>query len=155
MSYRAYFDQEHSEQFNKIINKNNIDLFDIDDISVFLYLFPLIERLIVEILDISTLVNIECKEQGKIRTVNSLIQQDETRVILGNDLIEKISKYFNESGIRNKMMHYNPNENTIKSTLEDINEVKEIAICLCKIYEKELKKYDSIVIDKIDLVCME
>ena len=118
MSYRVYFNQEHSEQFNKIINRNNIDLFDIDDISVFLYLFPLIERLIVEILDISTLVNIECKEQGKIRTVNSLIQQDETRVIL-------------------------------------INEVKEIAICLCKIYEKELKKYDSIVIDKIDLVCME
>lgn len=155
MSYRVYFDQEHSEQFNKIINKNNIDLFDIDDISVFLYLFPLIERLIVEILDISTLVNIECKEQGKIRTVNSLIQQDETRVILGNDLIRKISKYFNESGIRNKMMHYNPNENTIKSTLEDINEVKKIAICLCKIYEKELKKYDSIVIDKIEPVCME
>lgn len=152
MSYSTYFDKKHSEQFNKIVCKNYTTLFNIDDISVFLYLFPFVERLIVEILDLSTLVNIECKEQGILRTVNSLIQQDEANMILGEELIKKIAKYFSDEGIRNKLMHFNPNEDMVSCTIADINEVKEIAISLCDIYERELEKYDYKVINKIDLI---
>lgn len=150
MLYSEFFNRKHSKELERIISENNITLFDDQNATVLLYMFPLIERLVVEILDLSSIVNIESKEQGTIKTVNSLIQQEITKEILGNQLIEKITKYFKEDGIRNKMMHFDPDNNEIKCHFSDIQEVKQIAIELIDLYESKLEESKSIVLEKIE-----
>ncbi len=152
MLYSERFRNECTKELEKIINKKGLEIFDTDDIIVLLYLFPLIERLVVEILDLSTLVNIECKEQGVIRTVNSLLQHQEIVKIIDPYLIKKLSKYFSDDGIRNKMMHYNPQEIEIKCAISDVQEVKEIAISLANLYNSELKKNAYIELDEIKTI---
>lgn len=150
MLYSEFFNRKHSKELERIIFENNITLFDDQNAAVLLYMFPLIERLVIEILDLSSIVNIESKEQGTIKTVNSLIQQEITKEILGNQLIEKITKYFKEDGIRNKMMHFDPDNNEIKCHLSDIQEVKQIAIELIDLYESKLEESKSIILEKIE-----
>lgn len=154
MSYKTFLETILTEDLNRIVCDKDISLFDVNDISVLLYFFPLIERLIVEILDLSTLINIECKEQGTLRTVNSMIQQEEIHLIFDEPLIKKISKYYGDDGLRNIMMHFYPNMEKISCSIEEINEIKEIAIILAGIYIKERKKYEYSTIENIDFIKM-
>lgn len=153
MLYSEIIEKWYFEELDRLIGKENIKLFDEENIMVLLYMFPLIERLIIEILDISTIVNVESKEQGTIKTINSLLQQDIVKKILGDGLFEKISKYFNEDGIRNKMMHFDPHSNEVVCNLYDIQEVKKIAIDLIRLYTKKINEGKTIIkkIDEIDI----
>lgn len=153
MSYSEFIEKQYFEELDGLIGKENIKLFDEENKMVLLYMFPLIERLIIEILDISTIVNVESKEQGTIKTINSLLQQDIVKKILGDNLFEKISKYFNENGIRNKMMHFDPDNNKVFCNSDNVQEVKKIAIDLTELYTKKISESKSPIkeIDEIDI----
>ncbi|RHM62801.1 hypothetical protein [Coprobacillus sp. AF33-1AC] len=152
MFYDDFFQKCHTKELDNFIHEDDILLFKSNNIAVLYYFFPLIERLAIELLDLTSLVNIEHKDQGTIRTVNSLLHQEKTKEILGNSLIKKLEKYFKDDGIRNKIMHYNNDINKIQIDKEDMQIIKYITIQLASLYEEELKKIDSIKIERIDLI---
>ena len=132
-----------------ILHEDTRKLFESDNMAVLFYMFPLIERLVVEILDITSLVNVETKNQGTIRTINSMLQDKETEKIFGKELHDNLKKYFADDGLRNQLMHYVPETDKIGA---NVSEIKAMALMLAEMYEKELKEADSVVIKKIEKI---
>ena len=145
MLYDDFFQKEHSKELMNILHEDTRKLFESDNMAVLFYMFPLIERLVVEILDITSLVNVETKNQGTIRTINSMLQDKETEKIFGKELHDNLKKYFADDGLRNQLMHYVPETDKIGA---NVSEIKAMALMLAEMYEKELKEADSVVIKK-------
>ncbi len=149
MLYDDFFQKEHSKELMNILHEDTRKLFESDNMAVLFYMFPLIERLVVEILDITSLVNVETKNQGTIRTINSMLQDKETEKIFGKELHDNLKKYFADDGLRNQLMHYVPETDKIGA---NVSEIKAMALMLAEMYEKELKEADSVVIKKIEKI---
>ena len=147
-----FFQKEHSKELMNMLHKDSENLFKSDKLAVLFYMFPLIERLVVEVLDITSLVNVETKNQGTIRTINSMLQDKETESIFGKELHDNLKKYFADDGLRNQLMHYVPEIDMIGANVSEIKEIKEMALMLAEIYEKELEEADSVVIKKIEKI---
>lgn len=152
MLYDDFFQKEHSKELMNILHEDTRKLFESDNMAVLFYMFPLIERLVVEILDITSLVNVETKNQGTIRTINSMLQDKETEKIFGKELHNNLKKYFADDGLRNQLMHYVPETDKIGANVSEIEEIKAMALMLAEMYEKELKEADSVVIKKIEKI---
>lgn len=152
MLYDDFFQKEHSKELMNILHEDTRKLFESDNLAVLFYMFPLIERLVVEILDITSLVNVETKNQGTIRTINSMLQDKETEKIFGKELHDNLKKYFADDGLRNQLMHYVPETDKIGANVSEIEEIKAMALMLAEMYEKELKEADSVVIKKIEKI---
>ena len=155
MLYDDFFQKEHSKELMNILHEDTRKLFESDNMAVLFYMFPLIERLVVEILDITSLVNVETKNQGTIRTINSMLQDKETEKIYINEINtmpgfhDNLKKYFADDGLRNQLMHYVPETDKIGA---NVSEIKAMALMLAEMYEKELKEADSVVIKKIEKI---
>lgn len=147
-----FFQRKHSKELMNILHKNTRKLFESDNMAVLFYIFPLIERLVVEILDITSLINVETKNQGTIRTINSMLQDKETKKIFGKELYDNLKKYFADDGLRNQLMHYNPKVNKISANISDIREIKEMAINLAQLYETKLEETDAVLIKKLEKI---
>ena len=115
------------------------------------YLFPLIERLVVEILKYKPDSNIEFYEQGTYRTLNSILEVEENKKYFDKDLVILIKKYYEENGLRNKMLHFR-GENNIKLTTIDLLATKVITIKLLKLYNLTLKQFDNTELNEIALL---
>lgn len=152
MLYDDFFQKEHSKELMNILHEDTRKLFESDNLAVLFYMFPLIERLVVEILDITSLVNVETKNQGTIRTINSMLQDKETEKIFGKELHDNLKKYFADDELRNQLMHYVPETDKIGANVSEIEEIKAMALMLAEMYEKELKEADSVVIKKIEKI---
>jgi len=70
------------------------------------YLLPLIERLVVEILEPIKNSEIEINSQGRYRTLNGILSNNKDKLIniLGNNTFNKIEEIFKENGIRNRVL---------------------------------------------------
>lgn len=147
-----FFQRKHSKELMNILHEDTRKLFESDNMAVLFYMFPLIERLVVEILDITSLVNVETKNQGTIRTINSMLQDKETEKIFGKELHDNLKKYFADDGLRNQLMHYVPETDKIGANVSEIKEIKAMALMLAEMYEKELKEADSVIIKKIEKI---
>ena len=147
-----FFQRKHSKELMNILHEDTRKLFESDNMAVLFYMFPLIERLVVEILDITSLINVETKNQGTIRTINSMLQDKETKKIFGKELYDNLKKYFADDGLRNQLMHYNPKVNKISANISDIREIKEVAINLAQLYETKLEETDAVLIKKLEKI---
>lgn len=147
-----FFQKEHSKELMNILHKDSEKLFKSDKLAVLFYMFPLIERLVVEILDITSLVNVETKNQGTIRTINSMLQDKETENIFGKELHDNLKEYFADNGLRNLLMHYDPKADIIGAYISTVKEIEEMALMLAEIYENKLKETDTIEIKKIEKI---
>lgn len=147
-----FFQRKHSKELMNILHEDTRKLFESDNMAVLFYIFPLIERLVVEILDITSLINVETKNQGTIRTINSMLQDKETKKIFGKELYDNLKKYFADDGLRNQLMHYNPKVNKISANISDIREIKEVAINLAQLYETKLEETDAVLIKKLEKI---
>lgn len=150
-----YFKQEVEkyylpEMVNTIGKVDLIVLEDRTEESLY-YLFPLIERLVVEILKYKPDSNIEFYEQGTYRTLNSILEVEENKKYFDKDLVILIKKYYEENGLRNKMLHFR-GENNIKLTTIDLLATKVITIKLLKLYNLTLKQFDNTELNEIALL---
>ena len=72
------------------------------------YLLPVIERLIIEILELDGQSNIEVYEQGRFRTANAILKDESTRKVLRNYLdeyhLKLLLNIFSEEGLRNAVL---------------------------------------------------
>ena len=72
------------------------------------YLLPLIERLLIEILEQDEQSNIEVYEQGRFRTANGILKDESTQNVLRTYLhehqLQLLLDIFKEEGLRNKLL---------------------------------------------------
>ncbi len=104
------------------VNKGLLKLEKDDYIGLY-YFYPMIERLIRCILQLSGVFDLENSEQYTFKTLYSIITQNENRIkeVFGLELSDEILFYlqetYGEDGPRNKVMHYNQNAEIPDSAL--------------------------------------
>lgn len=125
----------------KLLGKIDTDIAFKRNFDSLLYLFPLIEKIIIEIYKENPLSNIEQYDQGTLRTVCEIIKNDSNDVL--NRVTKKtILKYYDNDGLRNKLFHtHKLNEKiSIHISTEEYEEIEN----LLTVVLSELKAiYDS------------
>ena len=149
------------EEFTKVYNGPvkellpNIDynMFIQNELTCLFYFFPLIERLFIETLSLSNIFNTEVKEQGTIRTINSLvIEIKNTKDVYDDNTISKLSKYYKEDGIRNLLFHFDPEINTLRIPIDDIYDIQNLSLELMNKYNIEYTKFDIRSLKNIEYI---
>lgn len=151
LKYSDGFIQACVGPVGELIDLKYPNLFDLVEVEVLYYLFPLLERLLVEIISFSNLINIEHQDQGSIRTINSILIMDEMYSYLPMKELTFLREMYKSEGLRNFMSHYEEN-GTFEVAIADINEIKRIIIILCYVYNQEYEKYSLDVIKEIPLI---
>lgn len=153
--YYNYFKQEiekyYLPEMVNTIGKIDLNVLESRTEESLYYLFPLIERLVVEILKYKLDSNIEFYGQGTYRTLNSILESEENKKYFDKDLINLIKKYYNEDGLRNKLLHFR-GESSISITIIDLLATKVIVTRLLHLYNVTLKQLDNIELNEIALL---
>ena len=99
------------------------------EIESLYYLFPLVEKIIIEILKYKEDANIEFYSQGTYRTLNSIFTMEENKKYFNENLINLIKEYYGENGLRNQILHFR-GYIQIEITTTDLLAVKIIVVKL-------------------------
>lgn len=120
-----------------------------------LYLFPLIERLVVEIMTYIPGFDIEKYEQGTYRTMASILGANKNLLIemIGKEDYELLKCYYVDSdgktALRNLICHVSD----IKIVeIRDIQNIKNLSINLLLLLEGIFSRKSEIIKNKIDLL---
>ncbi len=107
-----------------------------DNPKLLFYYYPMIERLVRCILDMSGVFNIMNSNQYTFKTLFSIITNNKNGINevfgaeFGDELYEYIRRTYCPDGIRNKIMHYSVGE----VELRDIQIAKQIFLKLIQFY---------------------
>lgn len=107
-----------------------------------LYVFPLIERIIVEIYKFTLGASIEDNEQGKRKTICAIIEKNEANGIsvLLPSMLEEINFYFKgEEALRNVLFHPKRSEYSVEY---DPRRIQKLLLNALLILKYKIKKYD-------------
>jgi len=108
------------------IGKIDMNVINAKSLVSLYYKFPLIERLVLEIYKAIPGSNIEIYEQGTMKTINSIIDNNQSIDVLGPKIKDIINKYFFDSNTSPRNILFHPKgEGTpnIKVDFEEINEL--------------------------------
>lgn len=114
------------------------------------YLFPLIEKLVIEILKKQNEVDIEFYLQGIFRTPKAILNIEINKQYFEQNEIDNINEIFDENGIRNKILHYNPKNDGLEISQDFIIMTKRLSLSLIEKYCGLLYSEQKIGIDKIE-----
>jgi len=126
-----------------------------DKAESLLYLFPLIERIIVEILSLEPNSDIEHYSQGTYRTMNEILNKNKDILteLLGYEIYQSLCYLYidnnNNKSLRNQIFHIKA---TIRIPSNVITEVKSLAIMLLMILESMLTQREEIVKKHIEIL---
>ena len=88
------------EKFGKI-DINHVNLHSLGSLY---YLFPLIERIVIEIFDFIPEANIEVSNQGTYKTMSEIIKGN---TIFDVEINSLLIEYYSDNGVRNTIIHNN------------------------------------------------
>lgn len=131
----------------KVLGKIQVEVLNSQKFESLYYTFPLIERLVLEIYKLIPSSNVEHYDQGTMKTLNSIIDNNDENII-SEDLKEKVKKYFDDDGIRNKILHVKDNDTV--SIEVNFNELAYIIMCLLSIFNRMYNQYSFSNIHKIE-----
>lgn len=97
------------------------------------YFYPLIERLLINIIAIESRGRIEVGNQERLKTANSVLS---TNIIVNENITNKLRNIFGEEGPRNSLLHGYAFKNDTKLARHLI-EVKCLTLELMHHYQKE------------------
>lgn len=153
--YNDYFKKEvekyYLPEMINTIGKIDLNVLESRTETSLYYLFPLIERLVIEILKYKEDANIEFYEQGTYRTLNSILDIEENTKYFDKDLINLIQEYYRNDGLRNKMLHFK-GDDSIEITTIDLLATKVIVIKLIKLYNITLNQFYNTNLHEISLL---
>lgn len=133
----------------RLIGKIDTKFLKQNRIETLYYSFPLIERIVLEIYKLVPEADIEHYEQGIMRTVMAIINNNKQLEVLPRYTIEIIERYFGDDGIRNKLFHIRNENVTVKVNFREIN---YLIMKLLVILKKELANYISFDFNKIEYI---
>ena len=131
------------------IDIGTLENMDGDDL---LYIFPLIERMIVEIYKLVPGAIIENNTQGIMKTITQIIKDNESNnvLIIPPELKELIFKYYNDdNSLRNLLFHAHDEVITIEYNKV---EIYCIVASLLKILNTRIKQFDIKNLKKIEKI---
>ena len=131
------------------IDIGTLENMDGDDL---LYIFPLIERMIVEIYKLVPAAIIENNTQGIMKTITQIIKDNESNnvFIIQPELKELIFKYYNDdNSLRNLLFHAHDGVITIEYNKV---EIYCIVASLLKILNMQIKQFDIKNLKKIEKI---
>lgn len=124
----------------KTIGKIKTELLNIKTVENLYYVFPLIERMVLEIYRLVPGANIEQFDKKTMKTINSILEHNKNLEIIPTEIAKIIQKYFKDDGIRNKLFHVSL-ERQFKFKI-NIKEINYIIMQLLFILKKLNKNYE-------------
>ncbi len=121
---------------NNIIGEVDIYYWELNSFETLYYFYPLMERLIINILSIEGREKIEIQDSQRMKTLNEILKDN---MIISEYVTDKLKCIYNEEGNRNKLLHgeiFKDNINIIKH----IYEVRWITSLLMEEYMKKFHK---------------
>lgn len=92
------------EQTIGIIGKIDKDILNLQIVESLYYMFPLIERMVLEIYKLIPDADVEHYEQGTMKTMLSIIRNNDVDII-PEKTIDILIKYYDDNCLRNELFH--------------------------------------------------
>lgn len=147
--YIAFIKYYEDTQTKEVIGKIDVDILYEEKTECLYYIFPLIEKMILEIFKLVPGSDVEYIEQGIMRTPISIIENNNSYSVLPSNIIYIIKKYFKENGPRNKLFHI---VNREKSINVNFNELLYLISKLLIILKNKLKEYNNVLFEEINVL---
>lgn len=139
-----------NESTERIVGKIKIDLLNAKVAENLYYIFPLIERMVLEIYKLVPGANIEQYEKRVMKTINSILKQNENLDIIPTEVSKTIQEYFKEDGLRNKLFHVNPKKQvTFQINIDELNYIIMHLLSILKKLDQNYKIETLKLIEKI------
>lgn len=141
-----YFENNETK---KVIGQIDIDLLCEEKVECLYYIFPLIERMILEIFKLVPESDVEYIEQGIMKTPISIIENNDSYSVLPSYIIDIIKKYYKEDGPRNKLFHIGNEEISVEV---NFNELLYLIVNLLIILKNKLQEYTNFLFEDIKML---
>ncbi len=136
----------------KKIGKIDLEVIKDDSFYSLYYKFPLIERIILEIYKAIPGANIEMYEQGTMKTINSIINNNPDIDILLPDLKNLISNYFSEDDDAPRNIIFHPAFDDKIQVIVNFEEINYIIASLLGLLKHVCKEYVISNLNKIERI---
>lgn len=134
----------------KKIGKIDLEAIKDDSFYSLYYKFPLIERIILEIYKAIPGANIEMYEQGTMKTINSIINNNPDIDILLPNLKNLISNYFSEDDDAPRNIIFHPAFDDKIQVTVNFEEINYIIASLLGLLKHVCKEYGISNLNKIE-----
>lgn len=134
----------------KKIGKIDLEAIKDDSFYSLYYKFPLIERIILEIYKAIPEANIEMYDQGTMKTINSIINNNPDIDILLPDLNNLISNYFSEDDDVPRNIIFHPAFDDKIQVTVNFEEINYIIASLLGLLKHVCKEYEISNLNKIE-----
>lgn len=141
--YKVILNMYLTEEIQRNIGNVDAEMFCNDKVDILYYFFPLIEKIVLEILKMYNYTDIEHYEQGMYRTLYSIIQKEQNRIVFSSEVLEGLEHYYKDNGLRNLMMHYSDKLPNLKVKISELINVKNLFCYLLIMYNKVLDQIEN------------
>lgn len=133
-------ENEHTISLIGNISVESLEIMDVDEL---LYIFPLIERIVIEIYKLVPGTIVEVNEQGTMNTIIQILEKNSIKV-LPQDIEELIYYYYRdkdekEKALRNLLFHVEEDVTSIKYNKDDI---RYMVMMLLEILNAQIRNFD-------------
>lgn len=146
IAFIKYFEDEETK---RVIGQIDIDILYKEKVECLYYIFPLIERMVLEIFKLVPESDVEYIEQGKMKTPISIIENNDSYNVLPSYIIDIIKKYYKEDGPRNKLFHIGIEEIKVDASF---NELLSLIVNLLIILKNKLKENTNFIFEDIKIL---
>lgn len=146
IAFIKYFENDETK---RVIGQIDVDILYEEKVECLYYIFPLIERMVLEIFKLVPESDVEYIEQGIMKTPISIIENNDSCSVLPSYIIDIIKKYYKEDGPRNKLFHIGDGEITVNVSFD---ELIYLIVNLLIILKNKLEEYTSFLFEDIKIL---
>lgn len=149
LSYADFVVAMENDQTIEVIGKIDKEIISSQKVESLYYIFPLIERIVLEIYKLIPDADVEHYEQGIMKTLLSIINSNNNIDIIPKNIIDILNKYYCDDGLRNKVLHA---QNDIIDITVSFEELNFVLMQLLSILKKLLCEYSGDDFEDVELL---
>ena len=147
--YIAFIKYFENDETKRVIGQIDVEILHEEKVECLYYIFPLIEKMILEIFKLVPESDVEYIEQGIMKTPISIIENNDSSKVLPSYIIYIIKKYYKEDGPRNKLLHIGNAEITVNVSF---NVLLYLISNLLIILKNKLEEYTNFSFEDIKIL---